>query len=54
MLVIYFVLLVGGIPFVQVSEGNVAYIVYLIVLTAILIAICWLTGERPRWRWGGD
>ncbi|HWI99368.1 MAG TPA: hypothetical protein VNU96_10170 [Burkholderiales bacterium] len=24
------------------------------VLTALLIAICWLKGEPPRWRWGDD
>lgn len=22
--------------------------------TAILIAVCWLKGEPPRWRWGDD
>jgi hypothetical protein len=22
--------------------------------TAVMIAICWWTGEPPRWRWGGD
>ncbi len=26
--------------------------VYLLVLTVLLIAICWLKGEPPRWRWG--
>ena len=24
----------------------------LLVLTTALLAICWLKGERPRWRWG--
>ena len=23
-------------------------------LTGVLIAICWWTGEPPRWRWGGQ
>ncbi|MDO8555910.1 MAG: hypothetical protein Q7R96_01920 [Nanoarchaeota archaeon] len=22
------------------------------VLTGLLIGVCWLKGERPRWRWG--
>ena len=22
------------------------------LLSGLLILICWLTGERPRWRWG--
>jgi hypothetical protein len=24
----------------------------IVALTAVLIVICWLKGERPRWRWG--
>jgi hypothetical protein len=52
-LVAYFVLVLGGIPFVHVSEGTAAYVVYVLVLTAILIAICWLTGEPPGRRRGG-
>ena len=23
-------------------------------LTFVLIFVCWLKGERPRWRWGKD
>ena len=23
-------------------------------LTLILVAVCWLKGEPPRWRWGDD
>jgi hypothetical protein len=23
-------------------------------LSALLVAVCWWTGEPPRWRWGGD
>jgi hypothetical protein len=28
----------------------VAYLVYVVVLCALLIGICWLKGEPPRWR----
>jgi len=24
----------------------------LLVLTVALVAVCWIKGERPRWRWG--
>lgn len=24
-----------------------------IVLTVVLFAVCWKTGERPEWRWAG-
>jgi type IV secretory pathway TrbD component len=27
---------------------------YMIVLCCLLVGICWLKGEPPRWRWGGD
>jgi hypothetical protein len=30
------------------------YLIYLTVLCAVLIGICWRKGEPPRWRWGDD
>ena len=24
------------------------------LLAGLLIWICWLKGEKPRWRWGGE
>ena len=53
-LIAYLMLIVGGIPFVKVSRGDFVYIAYVLVLTIVLIAICWITGEPPRWRWGDD
>ena len=51
-LVVYIALVLIGIPFIQASRGSVLYIIYVSVLTAALIGICWLTGEPPRWRRG--
>jgi len=51
--VAYLVLVLGGIPFVQVSKGSPVYIAYVAALTVVLIVVCWLKGEPPRWRWGG-
>jgi len=28
------------------------FILMLMVLSGLVIAVCWVTGERPRWRWG--
>ncbi len=25
---------------------------FLLVMVFLLAAVCWTTGERPRWRWG--
>jgi hypothetical protein len=46
-LLTYLALAIGGIPFIQASKGSTAYIAYLLVLTVILVAVCWLTGEPP-------
>lgn len=52
-LITYLALGLGGVFFVPVSKGSVLYAAYLAVLTVALVAICWLKGEPPRWRWGG-
>jgi drug/metabolite transporter (DMT)-like permease len=31
-----------------------AYILYIAVISVLLIGVCWLKGEPPRWRWGDD
>jgi hypothetical protein len=31
-----------------------SYVVYVAVLCALLIGVCWLKGEPPRWRWGNN
>ena len=30
------------------------FLAYELVLAAVLTVVCWLKGEPPRWRWGGD
>lgn len=29
-----------------------SWIVLMVVLTALLVAVCYAKGEKPRWRWG--
>jgi hypothetical protein len=31
-----------------------SYLIYIAVLSVLLIAVCWVKGEPPRWRWGDD
>lgn len=38
---------------VSVADLWIWYISETILLVAILIFICYLTGEKPEWRWGG-
>ena len=29
-------------------------LIYVVLLTVLLVAICWAKGEPPRWRWGNS
>jgi hypothetical protein len=51
----YFALVIGGIPVFE-PEGPriIPFLIYVTALTGFLVLICWITGEPPRWRWGGQ
>lgn len=38
--------------FFEPRRDRVALAAYVLVLSVLLVAICWLKGERPAWRWG--
>jgi hypothetical protein len=50
----WFVLLLAGIVLFPPRQSMAAFLLYVVVLSAVLIGVCWLKGEPPRWRWGGD
>ncbi|KVC51726.1 hypothetical protein [Burkholderia diffusa] len=35
-------------------RSPIAYGACIVVLVALLTAVCWIKGEKPRWRWGKD
>jgi hypothetical protein len=45
-------LLVAGSYLFPPGRGLGAYLAYVAVLCALLVAMCWLKGEPARWRWG--
>ena len=45
-------LVLGGAVGLLPSYGPVVFAVYSVLLCLMLVAICWLKGEPPRWRWG--
>lgn len=53
-LLVFFGLLVIGAATVLPAKGSLVFLVYMAILCAVLMAVCWIKGERPRWRWGGD
>jgi hypothetical protein len=30
------------------------FVIQTFIATGVLLLVCWYTGEKPRWRWGGD
>lgn len=51
-LVIFLVLVAGGAFTLLPSHGPLVFVAYAFVLCLVLVAVCWMKGERPRWRWG--
>jgi hypothetical protein len=52
-LVVFFALLAAG-AFVFLSRlQTLRFLAYTLFLVAVLMGICWVKGERPRWRWDG-
>ncbi len=49
---VFVVLLLGGAVTLLPSHGAGIFVAYTALLSVLLIAVCWLKGERPTWRWG--
>ena len=50
----FFGLIVAGTWILPPRESPLAYAGAVVVLSIALFVICWMKGEPPRWRWGGD
>jgi hypothetical protein len=50
----YLALALGGVFFIDPRRDVIDYLLYVALLSALVVAICWRTGEPPRWRWGDD
>lgn len=49
----YFVLLLGGFYYFEPRGNDLGLFVYFVVLSAAMVVLIVLKGERPlRWRWG--
>ena len=49
---VYAVLLVAAVFFLHSEREPLKFIAAVAGLTIALIAVCWIKGEPPRWRWG--
>ncbi|WP_417071154.1 hypothetical protein [Niveibacterium terrae] len=51
-LAIYAVLLAVGAAELLPERGPAVFLTYSGLVTLVLIAICWIKGEPPQWKWG--
>jgi drug/metabolite transporter (DMT)-like permease len=49
---IFFGLVVAGVWWFPPQTSAPAYVAYVFALSVALTLVCWITGEKPRWRWG--
>ena len=52
MLVAYIALLIGASLLFPPATQLPAYLLSVFGISAVLIAVCYLTGEPPQWQWG--
>jgi hypothetical protein len=50
----FLVLVAAGAIVFPPTTSHGFYYVYIALLVALLLGVCWLKGEPPRWRWGDD
>lgn len=48
----FFVLLVLGAAIFLPGHRRTAFVVYSVLVSLVLVAICWMKGEPPKWRAG--
>lgn len=51
-LAVFFALMTFGSITLLPTRGQWVFLAYTVVLCAVLVGVCWLKGEPPRWRWG--
>ena len=49
---VYFVLLLLGVVNMYQNFVPIPFPIYFLFITAGFVLICYLKGEKPRWRWG--
>jgi len=48
----YFLMLVIGVTNIDPGRQHALFIGWVTGWTVLLCIVCWIKGERPRWRWG--
>jgi len=44
---------VSGVIYMQNLRNSFLTWAFIIAMVIMLVAVCWIKGEKPKWRWGG-
>ena len=53
-MIVWTLVVVAVAPFLRPNEHPVRFGLCMVVMVAVLVAICYAKGEPPRWRWGDE
>jgi hypothetical protein len=48
----WFLILLAGVLLLDPHRHPIAILAFVLLMSLLLLAICYAKGERPRWRWG--
>ncbi len=51
---VFFCLILAGAVTLLPDSGQLVFVAYCAFLCVLLVLVCWIKGEPPRWRWGKD
>jgi hypothetical protein len=51
--VVYGLAIIACVAFFNPQQHTAEFVGSTFGLTVLLMLVCWLKGEKPRWRWGG-
>jgi hypothetical protein len=52
-LAVWVAVVFGGVRYISASGENYYFILaFTLVMAVFLIAVCFIKGEKPKWRWG--
>ena len=51
---IFIALLIAGVFMFPPNRSLGKFVLFVFIVNILFVAVCWLKGEPPRWRWGDD
>ena len=53
-LAVFIALIVAGVFIFPPGKSLGSFVLYTVIIGVLFALVCWLKGEPPRWRWGGE